>query len=61
MIEKEMAALPSGMQKIFELSRREHLSHREIAAQLNISEETVKKQVNNALRILRSKLSMEMN
>jgi RNA polymerase sigma-70 factor (ECF subfamily) len=61
LIEREMAALPSRMQEIFELSRRENLSHREIAAQLNISEETVKKQVSNALRILRAKLSMEMN
>lgn len=61
MIEKELAALPSKMQQIFELSRRENLSHREIATQLNISEQTVKKQVNSALRILRSKLTMELN
>lgn len=57
MIEKEVAALPTKMQEIFELSRKKYLSHKEIAAQLNLSEQTVKKQVNNALRILRTKLA----
>ncbi len=56
MIEKEVAALPARMQEIFELSRKQYLSHREIATTLNLSEQTVKTQVNNALRILRSKL-----
>ncbi|WP_316835411.1 RNA polymerase sigma-70 factor [Pedobacter nutrimenti] len=56
LIEKEISALPVKMQKIFVLSRREHKSYKEIAAQLNVSEETVRKQVKNALKILRIKL-----
>lgn len=58
MIEKEIAALPPKMQEIFALSRKAYLSHREIAAELGISEQTVKKQVNNALRILRTRLGL---
>jgi RNA polymerase sigma-70 factor (family 1) len=56
LIEKEIAALPSKMREIFELSRKHHLSHKEIADQLQLSEQTVSKQVTNALRILRAKL-----
>lgn len=56
LIEKEVSALPPKMRLIFELSRQEHLSHREIAQQLDISEKTVKKQINNALKVLRVKL-----
>lgn len=55
-IEKEISALPAKMRAIFELSRKSHYTHREIALQLNLSEQTVKTQVNNALRILRVKL-----
>lgn len=56
LIEKEIAALPDKMRQIFELSRKNNLSHKEIATQLILSDKTVKKQVNNALRILRLKL-----
>src|SRR5690606_15222161 len=56
LIEEEIEALPAKMRQIFELSRRQHLSYKEIAAQLIISDKTVKKQVSNALRILRLKL-----
>jgi RNA polymerase sigma-70 factor (family 1) len=56
LIEKEIASLPSKMREVFELSRNEQLSHREIAEKLNIAEQTVKKQVQNALRILKVKL-----
>jgi RNA polymerase sigma-70 factor (ECF subfamily) len=57
-IEREIAALPPKMREIFELSRKRHLSHKEIAKQLTISEETVKSQVKNALKILRFKLNL---
>jgi RNA polymerase sigma-70 factor (family 1) len=57
-IEKEIQALPPKMRLIFELSRIENLSHQEIAAKLNISENNVSKQVNNALRVLRTKLGL---
>lgn len=55
-VEKEVANLPSKMRLIFELSRNSHLSHQEIADKLDISPQTVKKQVANSLKILRMKL-----
>jgi RNA polymerase sigma-70 factor (family 1) len=55
-IEREIAHLPEKMREIFELSRKSHLSYKEIADQVNISEGTVKKQVYNALKVLRMKL-----
>jgi RNA polymerase sigma-70 factor (family 1) len=57
-IEKEIAALPPKMREVFELSRKAHLSHREIAEHLHISEQTVTKQVKNALKILRMRLGL---
>jgi len=57
-IEKETAALPSKMREVFELSRKSHLTHKEIAGHLGISEETVKKQIKNALKILRVRLGI---
>jgi len=56
LIEKEIAALPDKMRNIFELSRRQNLSRKEIAEKLNVSEKTVKNQISNALKILRGKL-----
>ncbi|HMG07901.1 MAG TPA: sigma-70 family RNA polymerase sigma factor, partial [Mucilaginibacter sp.] len=49
LIEKEIAALPRKMRVVFELSRKAELSHREIAEQLDISEQTVRKHVQHAL------------
>jgi RNA polymerase sigma-70 factor (ECF subfamily) len=49
--------LPGKMREVYRLSRSENLSYREIALKLGISEETVKKQVYNALRIIRSGLA----
>lgn len=58
LIEKEIAALPAKMRAVFELSRKEQLSHKEIAEQLTISEQTVRKHVQHALKILRIKLGL---
>jgi RNA polymerase sigma-70 factor (family 1) len=55
-IDKEISELPLRTREIFELSRKGFLSHKEIASRLNISEQTVKTTVNNALKILRIKL-----
>lgn len=55
-IEKEINELPPRMRTIFNLSRKGYLSHGEIADRLSLSPATVKKQVNNALKILRVKL-----
>ncbi len=56
LIERGIADLPLKMREVFELSRKHKLTHKEIADKLNLSEQTVKKQVNNALKILRLKL-----
>lgn len=48
--------LPPRCQEIFRLSRFEHLSNREIADRLNISEKTVENQITIALGRLRSHL-----
>lgn len=48
--------LPDRMREVFLLSRREHLSYAEIAERLQISDKTVKKQIHNALKHLRSVL-----
>jgi RNA polymerase sigma-70 factor (family 1) len=45
--------MPPKMQEVFRLSRQQHLSHREIAVRLDISEETVKKHIQNALQLLK--------
>lgn len=58
LIEREISLLPARMREIFELSRYENLSYKEIAEELNISDKTVKKQVSNALIILRKKLDV---
>lgn len=58
LIEKGITALPPKMQEIFLLSRKLELSHKEIANHLDVTEKTVRNQVHNALRILRSKLGL---
>lgn len=57
-IENEIAAMPGKMREVFELSRKDNLSHKAIAGQLNISELTVRKHVQHALKILRYKLGI---
>jgi RNA polymerase sigma-70 factor (family 1) len=59
-IEKEIQALPKKMRQIFELSRKEHLTHREIAQRLDTSEHNVSKQIANALRIFRTKFTSKL-
>lgn len=57
-IEQEIALLPQKMRQVFEMSRKENLSHKEIAEKLDISEQTVSKQVTNAIKILKTKLGV---
>ena len=52
-IDKAVQLLPEKMREVFVLSRFHHLSYKEIADRLSISEETVKKQIYKALQILR--------
>lgn len=49
--------LPPSRKDIFYLSRRHHLSNKEIAARLSISEKTVETQLYRALRFIKQKLS----
>lgn len=58
LIEKQISALPAKMRQVFELSRKSNLSHKEIAEQLQLSEQTVRKHIQHALRILKSKLGL---
>jgi RNA polymerase sigma-70 factor (ECF subfamily) len=55
-IDQVMDKMPEKMREVFRMSRHEHLTHREIADRLNISEETVKKQIYLALKILKTNL-----
>lgn len=55
-LRRELARMPETMKKAFELSRYEHLSVREIANILNLSEQTVKNNITLALQRLRGKL-----
>ena len=48
--------MPEGRQRIYKLSRQSHLSNREIADQLQISENTVEPQLTKAISFLRKRL-----
>ena len=49
--------LPSKCRTVYKMSREQHLSHKQIAAQLNISPKTVENHINKALNHLRLALS----
>lgn len=59
LVKAEVSTLPPKMRLIFELSRDSNLSHNEIAEKLEISSLTVRKQVNNSLKILRARLASQ--
>lgn len=52
-IESEIERLPVRMREVFELSRKEFLSQKEIAKLLNLSENTVNNHIQNAIKKLR--------
>lgn len=54
-IEGVLTQLPSRVREIFELSRKQYLSHREISQKLNLSEQSVRSYIKDALRVLRMK------
>ncbi|MBT2561713.1 RNA polymerase sigma-70 factor [Pedobacter sp. ISL-68] len=56
LIEAEINALPPKMREVFILSRQKNLNHKEISEKLGLSEQTVSKQITNALKILRMRL-----
>jgi RNA polymerase sigma-70 factor (ECF subfamily) len=55
-LESTINDLPERCRLVFNLSRKENLSFKEIAAELNISINTVEKQIGKALKILRANL-----
>jgi len=57
LIEREVSLLPPKMRLIFEMSRQQHLTQKQIAEILQLSDKTVKKQMSNALKVLRLKLT----
>lgn len=57
--EQEVARMPATMQQIFRLSRDQHLSTKEIAAILQLSEQTVRNNISLALKKLRVSLKSE--
>jgi len=58
-IDRELEKLPPKMREVFVLSRKDQLSHKEIAQRLDISDKTVKKQIGNVLKHFRGKMDDE--
>jgi RNA polymerase sigma-70 factor (ECF subfamily) len=55
-LEKSVRNLPEKLRKVYLLSRKEHLTYKEIAEQEQIPVDTVEKQMGRALKILRENL-----
>nr|WP_294895202.1 RNA polymerase sigma-70 factor [uncultured Pedobacter sp.] len=56
LIREEIELLPSKMRKIFVLSRYKNMTVSEISTELEIAPRTVKNQLSNALKILRTRI-----
>ncbi|WP_285057945.1 RNA polymerase sigma-70 factor [Pedobacter ginsengisoli] len=56
-IKAKLSELPEKTQAIFQKSREQHLSIKEIAEELNLSEQTVKNQISIALKYLKKSFS----
>jgi RNA polymerase sigma-70 factor (family 1) len=61
LIEAEIEKLPLRMREVFELKRNKNLSYKEIAGVMNISELTVKTQMNKAISTLRTKFGNHLS
>lgn len=59
-VDELIEQMPPARRNIYRLSRKQHLSNKEIAAQLALSEKTVETQLYRALHFLRLKLADEM-
>ena len=53
-IHSAVEQMPNKMREVYQLSRQHHLSHKEIADRLGISDETVKKHIQHALQIIKT-------
>ena len=58
-IDKIIEQLPPKQQEVFNLSRRQMLTYREIAQQLGISEKTVEAHIYQSLKFIRKELERE--
>ncbi len=59
-IEQCINALPEKCRIVFQLSREQHLSNKQIAEELNISEKTVEGHITKALSTLRTSLNISL-
>ena len=57
-IEKMVKELPPRQQEVFNLSRNAHLTYKEISIRLNISEKTVERHINEALKFLKKNIML---
>lgn len=57
-IDSLVEQMPARRREIFNLSRREQLTYKEIAVRMNLSERAVEKQIGEALRFLREHLEL---
>lgn len=55
-LDREIEQLPGKMKVIFQMRVKEHKTYQEISEKLKISDKTVKKQVSNAIKIVKPKL-----
>lgn len=55
-VESTVIKMPPKMQQAYRLSRQQHLSHKEIAEEMDVSAETVKKHIQHALQLIKSAL-----
>lgn len=53
-VQSAVEQMPGKMRAVYELSRQQHLSHKEIAERLGISDETVKKHIQHALQLIKT-------
>lgn len=59
-IEEVISAMPPQRRKVFEMSRKQYKSYKEIALKLRISEKTVERHINEALKFIKSHLREEL-
>ena len=57
-IDRLIDLMPTRQRQVFNMSRREHKSYREIAEELNLSQKTVEAHMHEALRFLRDNLAL---
>lgn len=60
MVDKEINKMPDRRREIFELSRKEHLTQKEIGNRLGISENTVNTQIQRAIQALRKNKNIKI-